>query len=76
MIATHAYAQFLADRDPLQVLTDTGKTIPSIAMELGHEGLKRSYTPGKWSAAQVMAHLADSEWRSVLGYGRLFLSHN
>jgi hypothetical protein len=61
MTATHPYAQFLGDRNPLEVLAETQVRIPSIARALGTEGLKRTYAPGKWTAAQVLAHLADCE---------------
>ncbi len=61
MTATHPYAQFLGDCDPLEVLAETQQRIPAIAHKLGREGLKRTYAPGKWTAAQVLAHLADSE---------------
>jgi hypothetical protein len=59
--ATHPYAQVLGDRDPLEVLAETQRTIPVIAEALGTDGLKRSYAPGKWTAAEVLAHLADCE---------------
>lgn len=61
MTATHPYAQLLGDRDPLAVLAETQEKIPAIAQKLGPEGLKRSYGPGKWTAAQVLTHLADAE---------------
>ena len=61
MTATHPYAQFLGGRNPLEVLAETQVRIPAIARGLGTEGLKRSYAPGKWTAAQVLAHLADCE---------------
>lgn len=61
MTATHPYAQLLGDRDPLAVLAETQERIPALAQKLGPEGLKRSYGPGKWTAAQVLTHLADAE---------------
>lgn len=61
MTATHPYAQLLGDRDPLAVLAETQEKVPAIAQKLGPEGLKRSYAPGKWTGAQVLAHLADCE---------------
>ena len=61
MDATHPYAQWLGERDPFEVLAETQKRIPAIALALGPAGLKRTYAPGKWTAAQVLAHLADCE---------------
>src|ERR1017187_4913933 len=61
MPAPHPYAQFLGERDPLAVRAETQERIPAIAQALGTEGLKRTYAPGKWTAAQVLAHLADCE---------------
>jgi hypothetical protein len=59
--ATHPYAQFLGERDPLAVLAETQSRILAIAEELGPAGMARSYTPGKWTAGQILAHLADCE---------------
>ena len=59
--ALHPYAQFLGERDPLEVLGETQRRILAITEALGPAGLKRSYAPGKWTAAQVLAHLADAE---------------
>ena len=61
MTAAPPYTQLLENRDVLIVLAETQETIPAIAQALGIEGLKRTYAPGKWTAAQVLAHLADSE---------------
>lgn len=57
----HPYAQFLGERDPLEVLGETQTRILAIAERLGPAGFKRSYAPGKWTAAQVLSHLADAE---------------
>jgi len=61
MTAIHPYAQLLGDRDPIEVLIETQESIPALAQALGLDGLKRTYAPGKWTAAQVLAHLADCE---------------
>ena len=59
--AIHPYAQFLGGRDPLEVLAETQRRILEIAERLGPRGLQLTYAPGKWTAAQVLAHLADAE---------------
>ena len=61
MAATHPYAQALGDRDPIEALAATQQSIPALVEALGPEGLTRSYAPGKWTAAEVLAHLADCE---------------
>ena len=60
-MATHPYAQFLGEREPLDVLAETQRRILEIAERLGPRGLQLTYAPGKWTAAQVLAHLADAE---------------
>lgn len=60
-LATHPYAQFLGERDPLEVLEETQRRILEIAEGLGPVGLGRTYGPGKWTASQVVSHLADCE---------------
>lgn len=61
MTAAPPYAQLLGDRNPFEVLAENQERIPAIAQALGKEGLERTYAPGKWTAAQVLAHLADCE---------------
>ncbi len=57
----HPYEQFLGDGDPFEVLADTQERIPALARALGTPGLQRTYALGKWTAAQVITHLADVE---------------
>ena len=61
MVATHPYAELLGNRDPMIVLAETQERITAIAQSLGEAGMARSYAPGKWTAAQVLTHLADCE---------------
>jgi hypothetical protein len=61
LAATHPYAELLGDRDPFAVLAETQERIPDIARLLGTHGLQKTYAPGKWTAAQVITHLADCE---------------
>jgi uncharacterized damage-inducible protein DinB len=55
------YASFLGDRDPRAVIAATSARLAKEAARLGTEGLKRNPAPGKWSAAQIICHLADCE---------------
>ena len=55
------YAASLGDRDPLAAMADTPSRIRKIVSALGPAGLARSYAPGKWSARQLLVHLAQTE---------------
>jgi hypothetical protein len=55
------YAKYLGDRDARAVIAETGANLAALAERLGAEGLQRSPEPGKWSAAQILCHLADCE---------------
>lgn len=55
------YASFLGDRDPVQVVSSTPAELRRYFDSLGPDGLRRSYAEGKWSAKQVLCHLADCE---------------
>ena len=51
----------LGDREPVESLRQTAGRIQGIASRLGAAGFARPWAPGKWTAAQVLAHLADAE---------------
>src|SRR5262245_33790155 len=51
----------LGDRKPLDVLRATPARLEAALARLGTSGLASSPAPGKWSGAQVIAHLADME---------------
>ena len=53
--------KLLGNRKPTDVLEATPKRLQEAFRAMGPEGLKRSYAPGKWSAAQILCHLADAE---------------
>lgn len=57
---------FLGERNPVESLQQSRTRIQEVAAQLGPAGLTRSYGPGKWTAAQILAHLADTEM--VTGY--------
>ena len=55
------YASFLGDRDPKEVMAESPERLTSLVGTLGAAGLERSLAPGKWSARQILCHLADCE---------------
>lgn len=65
-----AYIQAVLDllgrQDPLDVLKSTPGRYAQLAAGLSAQQLRRSEKPGKWCIAEVLAHMADSEW--VWGY--------
>jgi hypothetical protein len=60
-MAANPYASFLGDRDPRQVVEATADRLQTLIESLGAEGAGRSFAPGKWSARQILCHLADCE---------------
>lgn len=50
----------LGDNDPISVLEATPLRLEAILLQLGG-AVDEPYAPGKWSARQVFAHLADNE---------------
>lgn len=55
------YAASLGSRDPLAAMAETPSRIRQIVAALGPAGLARSYAPGKWTAGQLLVHLAQTE---------------
>ena len=65
----------LGDRDPVEVQARTPADLRSAVAELTPAQLDQPEAPGKWSVAQVVRHLADSE--AVCGWRlRLVLAHD
>jgi hypothetical protein len=55
------YASHLAGKDPLEVIAATPGQLATFVRTLGPERIEESLAPGKWSARQIICHLADCE---------------
>ncbi|HZB26359.1 MAG TPA: DinB family protein [Vicinamibacterales bacterium] len=55
------YAADLGERDPLQALEETPLRIRRIVQNWTAGAFERSYAPGKWTARQLLVHLAQTE---------------
>lgn len=55
------YSAQLGDSDPLAEISAAPEQMNELVRRLGSAGLKRSRGPGKWSAQQIICHLADVE---------------
>ena len=55
------YASDLAGRDPLQAIADTPARISTLAAGWTPSQFERRLAPGKWSARQILIHLAQTE---------------
>ena len=61
-----ALLDLLGDRDPLEVLGELDGWLDRRLRDVPEAALRRPEAPGKWSGADVVQHLADSEL--VLGF--------
>jgi len=55
------YAANLGDRNALQTIAATPQELASLIQTLGPQRVERAPSPGKWSAREVLCHLADGE---------------
>lgn len=60
------YAVDLAGRDPLSAMRETTQRMRALAASWTSSQFERRYAPGKWSAREILVHLAQTEL--VLGY--------
>ncbi len=51
----------VGERDTMEVLAETAARVEAAVRRLGPGGLGTPWGPGKWTGAQVLAHLADAE---------------
>ena len=55
------YEADLGDRDPIAAMSDTPGRIRAVVSNMSTADLERSYAPGKWTARQLLVHLAQTE---------------
>jgi hypothetical protein len=55
------YTPVLAGRDPIEAIGDTIARIEAMTATWTPAEFERTYAPGKWSARQILTHLAQSE---------------
>src|SRR3954471_12855773 len=60
------YTSDLAGREPVSAMRDTTARIRAVVGGWRPDQFDRSYAPGKWTARQILTHLAQSE--IALGY--------
>jgi hypothetical protein len=61
MAPTTPYSSNLGDRDPVVAMRDTIERIAALTSRWSAAQFDRSYAPGKWTARQVLIHLAQTE---------------
>jgi hypothetical protein len=58
------YTPDLGDRDPLAAIRETVDRVRTLTSGWTADQFERSYAPGKWSARQILTHLAQIELAS------------
>jgi hypothetical protein len=61
MSQTNPYEKHLAAQDPLPVLRSTAQRIGELTDQIGLERANAAPAAGKWSAREIVCHLADCE---------------
>ncbi len=59
-------ADLLGDRDPIEVLSETGGLLLDIVNAHSREQMGTRPYEGKWTPAEIIGHLIDAEW--AFGY--------
>jgi uncharacterized damage-inducible protein DinB len=57
---------YVAENDPLKVQSGTSKKLERLISRASASKLRKQPAPGKWSIAEILAHVADVEL--VIGY--------
>lgn len=62
----HRIFTYVADNEPLKVQSATARKLERLVSRASASKLRKPPAPGKWSVAEILAHLADAEL--VFGY--------
>ena len=57
---------YVGERDPLEILRESPSALEQLVAGRAAERLTAAPAPGKWSVAEILAHLVDDEL--ILGY--------
>jgi DinB superfamily len=60
-IPPNPYGADLGDREPISALGDTPVRIRELVQDWPDTRFDKSYAPGKWTARQILIHLAQTE---------------
>jgi hypothetical protein len=60
-MAENPYAKYVEGVDVLGSLEETPRRLQALVATWPRHGFERSYAPGKWTARQILAHLAQAE---------------
>jgi hypothetical protein len=55
------YTKYLGEQEPLAVIAATSDKLKALAGRIGSGKIEASPAPGKWSAREILCHLADCE---------------
>jgi uncharacterized damage-inducible protein DinB len=55
------YAAHIGERSPVDVISDTPRRLAELVETIGPKRLETPPAPGKWSARDILSHLADAE---------------
>lgn len=55
------YASFIGSRDPQEIIASTASRLKEMTAPLSDSKLNEAPAPGKWSAREIVCHLADCE---------------
>lgn len=64
----------VAGRNPVEILESTTRRLEELSRTLKEKGMHTKPAPDRWSAAQIMAHLAEGEIVSAYRFRRILNS--